>query len=341
MNHQTWQSRNSHPFRLAPGHALEIPWPISHTLLDSWVLCQQRRDAQKPDQIPPEKPEKPKQTIEAKRKKTHPKATNFKTLPLQKTCCWRSLVPKRNRRNTILLKKKRWISYITLQVVAPASRNLKHTPKFWSHDKPNDPPSDPRKLLLVERSSNAIWRKKHAKSHGRGVGDEHIYIYDLVLETQMKLLIYSGWSRWFLNLQPESATMNHESCWYDCFPKIIDTSTGQSKNCEDFLVAMLASQPEKKLFELGMLSDRIYGIPPAIFPWWNQPPPPERMMLRKVHLKVSQKIRGFPLFCKIFHIPRKRIFLAIRNRVWMEGSTVLYKQRKEPNCCWFCWKHIA
>ena len=36
--------RNSHPFRLALGHALEIPWPISHTSMVSWRL--KRRDPQ-------------------------------------------------------------------------------------------------------------------------------------------------------------------------------------------------------------------------------------------------------------------------------------------------------
>ena len=67
--------------------------------------------------------------------------------------------------------------------------------------------------------------------------------------------------------------MNHESCWYDCFPQIMSTSTGQSKNCEDYLVAMLASQLEKKLFELGMLSDRICGIPPVSHGETNPHPP--------------------------------------------------------------------
>ena len=53
----------------------------------------------------------------------------------------------------------------------------------------------------------------------------------------------------------------------------MSTSTGQSKNCEDYLVAMLASQLEKKLFELGMLSDRICGIPPVSHGETNRHPP--------------------------------------------------------------------
>ena len=64
----------------------------------------------------------------------------------------------------------------------------------------------------------------------------------------------------------------------------------------------------------------------------------------KVHQTKSHK-SAIPVFltCVLpmshfFDVPREWMFLAIRNRVWMDGSTVLYKQRKEPDCCCLCRK---
>ena len=61
----------------------------------------------------------------------------------------------------------------------------------------------------------------------------------------------------------------------------------------------------------------------------------------KVHPKKVTNLQSpfsWRVFCLCFIVSRKRMFLAIRNRVWMDSSTVLYKQRKEADCCCLWWK---